>query len=495
MIEHMNGKMKKLALAAMLAFTTIGAAQAEEKTDGLPLAALEAAAKLREMALAGSGAYDVVESLTTEVGPRMAGSEADARAVAWAKAKFESFGFDKVYTEPVTFPKWVRERETAQVLSPFPQKLMIAALGRSVGTGDAPVEAEVVQFATLADLENAPEGSLIGKIAFVNNRMERFKDGHGYGPAVAARGRGASVASRQGAVAFLLRSIGTDSDRFPHTGMTGYEEGVKPIPAAALSNPDADLLANMLKRGQPVKVQLDIDAAMAEEYESANVIGEITGSEFPDEVVVIGGHLDSWDLGTGAIDDAAGVAITMRAAALIAQLPQRPKRTIRVVAFANEEQGLFGGRAYAAAHGKPGELEKHLIGAESDFGAGRIYAFSTSAVPPEAEAVVRQIAQALAPLDIEYTPGKGGPGPDLGPISRTGMAWAALQQDGTDYFDYHHTANDTLDKVEAAALDQNVAAYAVFAYLAAQSEVGFGSKYTEPKPFTFGAPPSKPAKK
>ncbi|MEZ5543626.1 MAG: M20/M25/M40 family metallo-hydrolase [Lysobacteraceae bacterium] len=479
-IKAMAG-LKGLVLAGLaLAAFTAQAQKAEQ--GGLPLTALENAAKLREAALAGSGAYEVVESLTTEVGPRMAGTEADARAVAWARAKFESFGFDKVYTEPARFPVWRRTRELAEVTAPFPQRLLIAALGRSVGTGEAPIEAEIVEFPTLEALEKAPEGSLIGKIAFVNNRMERFRDGHGYGPAVAARSKGATVASKHGAVAFLLRSIGTDSDRFPHTGMTGHEEGVKPIPAAALSNPDADLLANMVKRGKPVTVKLDIDAGVTDEYESANVIGEIRGSQFPDEVVLIGGHLDSWDLGTGAIDDAAGVAITMRAAALIAALPQRPKRTIRVVAFANEEQGLLGARAYAQAHAREGELEKHRIGAESDFGAGRIYAFSTSEVPPEAAPIVQQIAQALAPLGIEYTPGKGGPGPDVTPMAFSGMAWASLMQDGTDYFDYHHTANDTLDKVEAAALDQNVAAYAVFAYLAAESDVGFGSKYAPRQP-------------
>lgn len=437
---------------------------------------LATAARLRDQALAGSGAYEVVESLTTEVGPRMGGTPADARAVAWAVEKFRSMGFDRVYTEPVRYPVWRRGHERAEVLSPFPQPLHLTALGHSVGTGGR-IEAEVVEFATLKALEDAPDGSLEGKIAYVGNRMERSRSSAGYGAAVGARG-GASTAARKGAVAYLLRSVGTDSDRLPHTGTMRYEEGVRQIAAAALSNPDADLLSNMLRRGQPVKLALDIDAGMQGEYESANVIAELRGRERPDEVVVIGGHLDSWDLGTGAIDDAAGIAITARAATLIAALPQRPRRTVRMVAFANEEQGLLGGFAYAKAHA--GEIAQHVTGAESDFGAGRIYAFSTSEAPEAARETVEQIAQALAPLGIEHTPGKGGAGPDLIPMAQEGMAWASLAQDGSDYFDYHHTANDTLDKVDAKALDQNVAAYAVFAWLAAESDADFGSKPKEP---------------
>ena len=462
--------MKTLLLGCTLLFplTAGGAAAAS----ALPQEAIATATQLREQALGGSGAYALVESLTTEVGPRMAGTPADARAVTWAVEMFRRQGFDRVYTEPVRFPVWRRGHERAEVLSPYPQPLHLTALGRSVGTGGR-IEAEVVEFATLQDLESAAEGSLDGKIAYVSHRMERMRSGGGYGVAAAARGKGASVAARKGAVAFLLRSIGTDSDRLPHTGAMGYEDGVRQIAAAALSNPDADLLSNMLRRGQPVKLALDIDAGMDGEYESANVIAEVRGRERPDEIVIIGGHLDSWDLGTGAIDDAAGIAITARAGALIAALPQRPRRTVRVVAFANEEQGLLGGFAYAKAHAD--EVARHVTGAESDFGAGRIYAFSTREVPEGARAVVEQIARALAPLGIEHRPGQGSAGPDLIPMAQQGMAWAWLAQDGSDYFDYHHTANDTLDKVEAAALDQNVAAYAVFTWLAAESDADFGS--------------------
>jgi carboxypeptidase Q len=320
-------------------------------------------------------------------------------------------------------------------------------------------------------LKAAPVGSLTGKIAYVSNRMERFKDGHGYGPAVAARG-GASEAASKGAVAYVIRSIGTDSDRLPHTGNQRYADGKDKIPAAALSNPDADLLSRIIARGKPVTLQLDIDAGMTGATKTAyNVIGEIRGRSKPDEVVVIGGHLDSWDLGTGAIDDGAGVAITMAAGAMIGRLDKAPRRTVRVIAFANEEQGLYGGKAYAETH--KAQLDAQQLGAESDFGAGRIYSFRAGTAT-EAQPVIEQIGQLLAPLGIVYEKGVGGPGPDVSPFAEAGMPWAQLAQDGTDYFDYHHTANDTLDKIDAKAMDQQAAAYAVMAYIAADSPIDFG---------------------
>ena len=451
-------------------------AQSPAATTTLSPEALAVAAQLRDGAMKGSEAFAIVESLTTEVGPRMAGSPGDARAVAWAKTKFTELGYDRVYTEPVAFPAWRRGHERAEVLSPFPQPLTLTTLGGSIGT-DGPLEAEVVAFPTLQALIDAPAGAAKGRIVYIANRMERFRDGRGYGPAVAARGKGAVEAAKQGARAVLIRSIGTDDDRLPHTGTMRYEDGVARIPAAALSNPDADLLSRMLERGKPVRVRLDLGADFAGEYTSQNVIGEIRGGTRPDEVVVIGGHLDSWDLGTGAIDDGAGVAITMAAGAAIGRLETKPARTVRVIAFANEEQGLYGGKAYAAAHAD--EVAQHMLGAESDFGAGRIYAFSSNA-PAHAQAALLEIAKVLEPLGIDWTPAKGSAGPDVGPIAALGMTWAWLGQDGSDYFDYHHTANDTLDKIEPAALDQQVAAYAVLAWLAAQADGDFGSKPVPP---------------
>jgi hypothetical protein len=430
------------------------------------------AAELRDGALQKNDAYALLESLTTEVGPRMAGSPADAKAVAWAEQKFKVLGYDKVTLQPVTFPIWRRDHETASVRSPFLQKLHITALGGSVGTDGKPLDAEVVEFASVEALKAAPEKSLTGKIAFINKRMQRFKDGADYGPVVAGRRDGAIEAAKKGAVAVLIRSVGTDNNRLPHTGMMRYSDDVKKIPAAALSVPDADLLEHILKRGKPVTLSLDIAAGFNGTGTSYNVIGEIRGREKPNEFVVIGGHLDSWDLGTGAVDDGAGVSITMAAGALIGQMKKAPRRSIRVIAFANEEQGLYGGKAYAEANKT--NVANHQIGAESDFGAGRIYSFGAG-VSDKVWPVIEQIGSVLAPLGIITEKGKGSPGPDVGPISALGMPWAELQQDGTDYFDLHHTANDTFDKVDQKALDQQVAAYAAFAYLAAESKMDFGT--------------------
>lgn len=439
----------------------------------IPDAAMASAAGLREAALASRLAWEITESLTTEIGPRLAGSEADARAVEWAKAKFAELGFDRVWTEPVTFPKWVRRGESAAVLGAHAQPLALTALGGSPG---GTVEGEVVRFADLAALEAAPAGSLAGKLAFVDYRMERARDGSGYGPASRVRSRGPSAAVRAGAAGFIMRSVGTDSHRMPHTGITRFDEGLEPVPSAALSVPDADQLARLLARG-PVRLRVALDCGWDGEYTSHNVIGEITGASRPDEFVLIGAHLDSWDLGTGAVDDAAGVGISMAAAVHVAALERRPARSIRVVAFANEEQGLLGGFAYADRHA--GDVARHQIVAESDFGAGRIYGFNTGA-PARAKAAQARIAEALAPLGI--TPSDaGGPGPDLIGISRKGATWAWLGQDGSDYFDLHHTPDDTLDKIDPEALAQNAAAYAVFAYLAADAEGDFGSAPAAPE--------------
>ncbi|MGX9191508.1 M28 family peptidase [Stenotrophomonas sp. Ker107b] len=467
-----------LAIASSLALLAAPAFAATGITT-LPPKSLATAAELREQALKDDTGWKVVESLTTEIGPRIAGSEADARAVAWAVAKFTSLGFDKVWTEPVTFPKWERRSEHAEVIGKHAQPLTITALGGSPG---GTVEAEVVRFADLAALQAAPEGSLKGKIAFVDYQMTAYRDGRDYGNGGAVRSKGPSEAIRKGAIGFVMRSAGTDSHRVPHTGITRFDDGLTPVPAAALSVPDANQLARLVALGSTT-LKLSLDCGWDGKATSHNVIGEITGRSLPKEVVVIGGHLDSWDLGTGAVDDGAGVGITMAAGHLIGQLKQAPKRTIRVIAFANEEQGLYGGKAYAEAHAK--DVVLHQLAAESDFGAGRIYAFNTgSPNPAYSREATRQIAEVLKPLGIEYAADKGGPGPDIGPLAAKGGAWAWLAQDGSDYFHLHHTADDTLDKIDPAALAQNVAAYTVFAYLAAEAEGSFGS---EAKPTT---PPS-----
>ena len=459
--------MRILAAVIVLFFssTTFG------NETGLNANAIKTAESLRDQAMQGSNAFNIVESLTTEVGPRMGGTKDFDRATEWAQAKFRSLGFDKVWLQPVTFPVWQRHSESGRIISPYPQRLVLTALGGSVSTQGA-LLAEVVEFASLDALKAAPVGSLNGKIAFVNQKMLRTKDGSSYGPTSNVRRIGASEAAKKGALAIVIRSVGTDSDRLPHTGMMRYEDGIAKIPAAALSVPDAELLANMLKRGKPVILELNIDAGFNGTKTEYNVIGEITGRSKPNEVVVIGGHLDSWDLGTGAIDDGAGVAITMAAGALIGNLKKAPKRTIRVIAYANEEQGLLGGKAYAEA--MKSNVANHQLGAESDFGAGRIYALQAGA-DTATWAVLDQIGKVLEPLGITVDKNGGGPGPDIVAMAELGMPWVELAQDGTDYFDYHHTANDTLDKIDPKALDQQVAAYAVLAYLAAETDIDFNA--------------------
>ncbi len=464
-------KTKALLLSSLLLLSH--ADLAFSKAPSLDAKDIEIAEQLREEALKTSKGYEIVESLTTEVGPRMAGTPGDAAAVKWGEAKLKELGFDKVWKEPVTFPTWKRGVETAEVISPFPQPLVITALGFSDGTAPEGLTAEIRAYNTLDDLKKAPEGDAEGKIVFIKYKMEKARDGSGYGPAVSARGSGAVEAAKKGAVGILIRSIGTDSHRMAHTGMMRYAEGVKRIPAAALSSPDADLLENMLKREKPITVKMTLGSFNAGEYTSHNVIGEITGSERPEEYVIIGGHLDSWDLGTGALDDGAGIAITTAAAELIARLPQRPKRSIRVIMFANEEQGLVGARAYAEAH--KGELANIITGAESDFGAGPIWRID-SRVNPDALPIAKKIAELMEPLGITYGNNRAGGGPDLIPLRQMGISVFSLRQDGTDYFDYHHTPDDTLDKINKEHLDQNTAAYVVLAYLAAQMDGDFGTK-------------------
>jgi hypothetical protein len=428
---------------------------------------------LKESTLSSKLSYQLVESLTTEVGHRMMGSAGDKLAIKWAVAKMNSLGFDKVWTEEVTHTQWLRGDASAKIIAPYPQDVVVIALGGSVGTGDKGISAKVVHFKTLADLKAAAPNSLTGKIAFVSYRMDRHITGKGYGKAVGTRVNGASIAAEKGAVALIMRSVGTDNNRIAHTGVMRYKKGIKQIPAAALSNPDADLLVNQLKRGKAVNFYLKLTSSIEEKevIKSANVIGEITGSELPNEIVLLGAHLDSWDVGTGALDDGMGVGMVMAAAHHIAKLPQGPKRTIRVVLFAAEEIGLLGAKQYLIDH--KGEMKNHVIGAEWDFGLGRIYKMTTGVGASSLNAA-RDLAQHLAPLGVALAPMNDARAQsDMGLLSDAGMPSINFAPDGSRYFDYHHTENDTFDKVDLADLQQNTAVYTMFAYFAAQANADF----------------------
>ncbi len=463
-----------VAAAAALCVSTASLAGAAGSTK-IPAAAVKAAEQLRDQALNDDTAYKFLEGLTTEIGPRLAASDNDARAREWVAAKFKALGFDKVWSEPVTYPKWVRRHESGEIVSPFPQRLVLTALGHSFGTPAGGLTAEVVRVDNLAALKAIDADKVKGKIVYIGFRMQQARDGHDYGTASGIRVDGPPTAAAKGAAAFLLRSAGTDAhERAPHTGVTRFADAkANGIPAAALSNIDADMLERELGYGKPVTVKLDLDVGFEGDYTGANVIGEITGRKHPNEVVALGGHLDSWDLGTGAIDDGAGVAIATGAAHLVAQLKQRPDRTIRVIAFANEEAGLYGGKAYAEKHAK--DVAQHVLGSESDAGVGKVWRISAS-VKPEARGAVEQIAAVLQPLGIEYdAKAPAGGGPDLSAIHEKGMAALSLHQDATHYFDWHHTPNDTFDKVDPKDFAQNVAVYAAWIYMAAQAEGDFGS--------------------
>jgi carboxypeptidase Q len=438
---------------------------------GLTASSIEHAEQLRDLAMKGTMAWDIVESLTTEVGPRLAGTEAEARARDWAVKRLSAMGFENVRVESFDIPGWERGEERAAMLAPFPQPLAITGLGGSVATPAGGLDAELVPFENLAALRAAAPGSLTGKIAYVGHAMQRSQDGSSYGFYGELRRVGASVAAEKGAAAILIRSIGTDSHRFPHTGVMSYANDIAKIPAAALSNPDADQIERVALRGQPMRVHLSMNPVSYSAAPSGNVIAEIVGRERPDEIVIIGGHLDSWDLGTGAIDDGAGVAITTAAAKMILDSGKRPRRTIRLILWGAEEVGLLGGHQYLEAHRE--QLDQHIIGTESDFGADRVWQL-TAQVSIQGQAVVDIIGQLLEPIGVARgSMDKPGAGPDLIPMVNAGMPSLRLVQNGMDYFDLHHTDDDTLDKIDPAALDQNVAAYVVFAWLAAESTVNF----------------------
>lgn len=434
-------------------------------------AALTEARALRERALVDDTAYELARSLTTEVGPRLAGTPGDARAVAWAVAKLKSLGFSNVRAEPVSVPRWIRGEARAEIVAPWPQSLAVAALGGSVATPPAGIEADVVPVGSLDDLKAQPPERIEGRIVYFTARMQRSLEGDGYGKTVAPRGSGAAEAARLGAVAMVMRPAGTSVSRTPHTGAQRWSAGIPPIPAFALSNPDADLLDQQLASGQPVRLRLTSTSRWDGEAQSANVIGEIPGSSLKDEVVVLGAHLDSWDLGTGAHDDATGVSIITAAAKLVADAKPRPKRTIRVVLYANEEFGLSGAKAYAETHKET--AGRHVLGIESDLGAFRPYGLKAR-VAPDRLPLVRSIQSVLEPLGIAYLGSEASGGADVGQLRPLGVPVMDLVTDAAPYFDLHHTANDTFDKVDPQLVRLNVAAFAVLAYLAAEAEDGFG---------------------
>lgn len=459
----------RLSLSTAIAVVLVaGAASAQ---DARTIAEAET---LRDRALAGNVAYTLVSELTTRFGPRLAGSASEQASARWGAERFREMGFDNVAIESFPLALWERGEARVEILSPFPQPLTVVALGGSIATPAEGIEGEAAIFETYQQLLDQPEGSLTGKIAVVLQDTVQAQDGRGYGATSPVRGQGPTEAARRGAVGYVLRSLGTHDHRFAHTGATRVGEGT--VPAFAMSPPDADQLRRIVRlTDAPVRMHLFSSAGFTGQTTSQNVIGEVRGREAPDEVIVIGGHLDSWDLGTGAIDDGAGVAITAAALKLIEDMPRAPRRTIRVVWWGSEEvsqpppaQGLAGARHYAET--RRDQMADHVAISESDFGAGPIYSLGLPAATP---APFRQAAlRVLTPLGIinDPAPATGG-GPDTGPTVALGVPAFRLNQDGTDYFDTHHTADDVLDRIDPEAMTQNVAAWAAFLWLLADSDV------------------------
>jgi len=433
-----------------------------------PVAAADpmaAAAQLRDRALAGNTAYSIVTGLTTEIGPRLAATPAEAHARDWVAAKMTALGLAKVHVQTFAVPHWERGVETATTIGADPQRLALTALGASGGTPAAGIDADVVQFADIDALKAAPAGNLKGKIAFIDHAMRTAQDGSSYGAFNAVRTAGPAIAASKGAAAYIHRSLATGPARLPHTGVTRFPDDVAPIPAAALSVPDAMQLTRLVASG-PIRLHLVLTPKRFAPGTSGNVVGEITGTDKPGEVVLVGGHLDSWDLGTGAIDDAAGVAITLGAAKVIVDaikdgtLPP-PRRTIRVVAFGDEESaGPLGGATYLKGH----PADTVVLAAESDFGADRVWSLHARTASPPA---VAALARILSPLGIAPSPLPAHGGTDVEAAVEAGAAVIDLAQDGTRYFDLHHSADDTLDKIDPAQMTQNVAAWTAMLWWAA----------------------------
>jgi hypothetical protein len=447
--------MTRTLFAAFLLTSAVPAvAQQSITTLPPPAVADPKIAALRDNALANDHyAWDIVEGLTTEVGQRLAATEAEARARDWAVKRLTAMGFSNVHVEPFDMPVWTRGAEGAEIVSPFPQRLVVAALGYSGSTGPDGVTGEIIHFDSVDALRLAPDSAVKGKIVFIDHNMMPAQDGAGYGQFGAPRRQGPTIASKKGALAIVIRSIGTDHHRNPHTGVQYFTDGATPIPAGALTVPDAEQLVRILKRGRPVIMHLTLVSQKSEGGHSGNVVAEVPGRDPKAPILLVGGHLDSWDQGTGAIDDGTGIAITTAAAKHIMDAG-RPLRTIRVVWFGAEEPGGFGGIALAKAHAS----DRYAIAGESDFGSDRIWRFASSYMKSD-PAIYGQLTATLAPLGIVKNDKGEADGTDVDPTIKAGAPWVSLNQDGTRYFDYHHTPDDTLDKIDPEQLRQNVAAW------------------------------------
>jgi carboxypeptidase Q len=406
-------------------------------------------------ALVSDHAYKRLAYLTDHIGHRLSGSKSLERAIEWALAEMKKDGLDNVRGEKVMVPHWVRGQESLEMVTPRPMKLAMLGLGNSVATPAEGITAEIVAVRNFAELDALGE-RVRGKIVVYNAPFTS------YGATVQYRGFGASRAARYGAVAVLVRSITPVSLQTSHTGALNYDQRQPKIPAAAISIEAAELLQRMYDRGDRTTVRLKMEAKFLPDAESANVVAELRGSEKPDEIVLVSGHFDSWDVGQGAHDDGGGCIIAWEAVRLLKELGLKPRRTIRVVLYTNEENGLRGGNAYRDAH--RAALPRHIFAIESDSGTYRPEGLGLAATAPaQARSNLQEIAKLLSGIGADGIAPSGG-GADIGPIMREGVIGASLDVEGSRYFDIHHTHADTLDKIDPRDLQLCVATMAVFAY-------------------------------
>ena len=422
--------------------------------------------RIIEAALADSAAYERLAYLADTFGHRLSGSESLERAIDWMLAEMAADGLDNVRGEPVMVPHWVRGEESVELVAPRREPLPMLGLGGSVGTPPEGITAEVLVVRDFDELE-ARRSEVPGRIVVFNAPFTT------YGETVRYRLNGASEAARHGAVASLIRSVGPVSLQTPHTGTMRYAEGIPEIPHAALTIEGAELLQRMQDRGERPVVTLKMEAETRGDAESRNAIGELVGRERPDEIVVIGGHIDSWDVGQGAVDDAGGVVVTWEALRLLHDLGLRPRRTIRFVAWTNEENGLRGARAYAAEHAD----DNHVLALESDSGTFAPVGFGVTASDSLfalIEPIERLLEGVLTGSDVHAESGvfRGGGGADIAPLMAEGVPGVGFVTDAESYFWVHHTAADTVDKLDPADLARCVAAVAVFAYVVAEMPEG-----------------------
>jgi carboxypeptidase Q len=406
-------------------------------------------------ALTTNTAYTRLEYLTDRIGNRLSGSANLERAIAWALAEMKKDGLDNVRAEKVMVPHWVRGEESLEMLAPVSRKLSMLGLGNSIATPPAGITADAVVVRDWAELDALGE-RVRGKIVVYNAPFTN------YGATVQYRGSGASRAARYGAVAALVRSITPTSLQTPHTGAMIYDPQQPQIPAAAITIEAAEQLQRAYDRGEQITLRLKMEAKFLPDAESANVVAELKGTERPDEIVLIGGHFDSWDVGQGAHDDGGSCMAAWEAIRLLKELGLRPRRTIRVVLFTNEENGTRGGTGYRDAHRD--EISKHLFVIESDSGIYRPEGLGLAAnAPLEVRSNLTEIAKLLAGIGADRIAADGG-GADIGPMMREGVAGANLDVEESRYFNIHHTQADTLDKIDPRDLQLCVAALAVFAY-------------------------------